>query len=94
MGDTEENASIAEVFDFKGKTKNKKKGKKVTEEAVANNGGDAIAVRISPFDYSVENFFRDMYTIACLCEKERDDAAIDQSEIQAMSSSVTFLRYK
>lgn len=92
MGDTEENASIAEVFDFKGKTKNKEKAKKVTEEAVANNGGDAIAVRISPFDYSVENFFRDMDTIARLCEKERDDAAIDQSEIQTMSSSVTFLR--
>ncbi|KAG4996327.1 hypothetical protein JHK85_027766 [Glycine max] len=108
MGDAEEeNAYIAEVFDFKEKKKkNKKKTakKRVTfaeneanSPTVVNNDGNedsaaaASGVRISLFDFSVENFFRDMDTIARLCGKE-NGAALDQSEIQRLSSSVTFLR--
>lgn len=110
MGDAEEeNACIAEVFDFKEKKKkNKKKTakKRVTfaeneanSPTVVNNDGNedsaaaASGVRISLFDFSVENFFRDMDTIARLCGKE-NGAALDQSEVQRLSSSVTFLRYK
>ncbi|KAH1227873.1 hypothetical protein GmHk_10G027998 [Glycine max] len=108
MGDAEEeNACIAEVFDFKEKKKkNKKKTakKRVTfaeneanSPTVVNNDGNedsaaaASGVRISLFDFSVENFFRDMDTIARLCGKE-NGAALDQSEVQRLSSSVTFLR--
>ncbi|RDX97408.1 General transcription factor 3C polypeptide 2 [Mucuna pruriens] len=104
MGDANENACIGELLDLKGKKKKKKKEKKTTkavavreeaDSATVNNDADvstASGVRISPFDFSVENFFRDIDTIARLCGKEEHDAAFDQSEIQGMSSSVTFLR--
>ncbi|TKY53068.1 General transcription factor 3C polypeptide 2 [Spatholobus suberectus] len=107
MGNADDDsACIAELFDFQGKKKNKKKAKEATEtvavsaeaadSATVNNGGDVTAasgVRISLFDFSVENFFRDMDTIARLCGKEEEHhAAFDQSDIQRMSSSVTFLR--
>ncbi|KAK7342874.1 hypothetical protein VNO80_25832 [Phaseolus coccineus] len=102
MEDREKNTCIAELIDCNEKEKNKKKKvKQVTQRvalkasapnpATANNGGD-VSVRIALFDFSVENFFRDMDTIVRLCGKEENGVAIDQSEIQRMSSSVTFLR--
>jgi len=108
MEDRENNTCIGELIDCNEKEKNKKrKAKQATQRvalkasaansATANNGGDVSAVsgvRIALFDFLVENFFRDMDTIDRLCGKEEGGAAIDQSEIQRMSSSVTFLRYK
>ncbi|KAL2323078.1 hypothetical protein Fmac_027457 [Flemingia macrophylla] len=91
MEDAGENACIAEQ---------KKKTEQATRVVVAkepdsatvNNGGAAIGFRISPFDFSVENFFRDMDAIARLSGEEEPAAAFDQTEIQRISSSVTFLR--
>ena len=104
MEDREKNTCISELLDGNENEKKKKKVKQVSQRvavkasapnpATANNGGDVSAVRIALFDFSVENFFRVMETIVRLCGKEEDGAAIDQSEIQRMSSSVTFLRYK
>ncbi|KAK7313023.1 hypothetical protein VNO77_37356 [Canavalia gladiata] len=108
MEEADENACLAELFDFnRKKNKNKKKDKRDTETVAANetasstaptvnNGGDvstSSSVRISLFDFSAENFFRDMDTVARLCgDEERYAAASDQNEIQRMSSPVTFLR--
>jgi len=109
MEDREKNACIAQLMDCNKKEKNKKKkkAKRATEgvavktsaanSATANNGADVTAVsgvRIALFDFSVENFFRDMDTIVRLCGQEDDVAGTDQMEIQRMSSSVIFLRYK
>ncbi|XP_061357997.1 uncharacterized protein LOC133302261 [Gastrolobium bilobum] len=106
MEEANEDACIAELFGCKGKKKNnktKKTAETVGVEAAedsaivvaANDGGDASTssgVRISLFDFSVENFFQDMDTIAKLCREEQHYAAFEQSEIQRISSSVTFLR--
>ncbi|XP_054812973.1 uncharacterized protein LOC129313686 [Prosopis cineraria] len=48
-------------------------------------------VSISFFDYSVENFFKAMGMIDKLCGEEVD-SYLEQSEIQRLSASVTFLR--
>jgi len=105
MEERENNTCTTQLIDCNEKEKNKKgKAKQATQRiavkasaansATANNGGDVSAVRIALFDFSVENFFRDMDTIVRLYGKEEGGAAIEQSEIQRMSSSVTFLRYK
>ncbi|CAK8571434.1 unnamed protein product [Lathyrus sativus] len=62
-----------------------------------NHGGGSSTsgdsnLRVSLFDFSVENFFHDMETIAKLCGEEERNANVEQSEIKRMSSSVTFLR--
>ncbi|GAV66087.1 hypothetical protein CFOL_v3_09597 [Cephalotus follicularis] len=57
------------------------------ESLRSNNHG----VRVSIFDYSIENHFKAMDTISKLCE-EPDSRDIVESEIQRISSSVTFLR--
>ncbi|ESW17322.1 hypothetical protein PHAVU_007G229800 [Phaseolus vulgaris] len=103
MEERENNTCTTQLIDCNEKEKNKKgKAKQATQRiavkasaansATANNGGDVSAVRIALFDFSVENFFRDMDTIVRLYGKEEGGAAIEQSEIQRMSSSVTFLR--
>nr|KYP33911.1 hypothetical protein KK1_045185 [Cajanus cajan] len=102
MGDADENACIDEILDFKGKKKIKNTNQatetgavKEPNSATVNDGDDVSSTcgfRISPFDFSVESFFRDMDTIARLCGEEEHGATFDQSEIQRMSSSVTFLR--
>ncbi|KAJ1419525.1 WD40/YVTN repeat-like-containing domain superfamily [Sesbania bispinosa] len=107
MEEENDNVCIAKLFDLKGKKKNKKTNAKKEAEtvsadpaiaAVAANNGSGVktnsGARICLFDFSVENFFRYMDTIARLCgiKEEEPDAATEQSEIQRMSSSVTFLR--
>ncbi|XP_015901975.2 uncharacterized protein LOC107434962 isoform X2 [Ziziphus jujuba] len=47
--------------------------------------------KVSLFDESVENHFRAMDTISKLC-REPEEGSVDQSEIQRLSSSITFLR--
>ncbi|XP_019427890.1 PREDICTED: uncharacterized protein LOC109336019 isoform X2 [Lupinus angustifolius] len=65
------------------------------DDAVGVDDGDGDAssggVRISQFDYSVDNYFHYLDTIARLCG-ENEDEDFEQSEIQRISSSVTFLR--
>lgn len=46
-------------------------------------------VRVSPFDYSVENHFTAMETVSKLC---REDEELDESEVKLLPYSVTFLR--
>lgn len=98
MEEANENLSIAKLFDIK--KKKKKTTKKKTKANKDGGGGFASSSsssgatsRISLFDSSAENFFRDMDTIARLCREEERHATLEQSDIQRMSSSVTFLRY-
>lgn len=58
------------------------------EESVGGNTG----VRISLFDYSAENHFKVIDTISKLCEEPESDG-LDNSNIQRLSSTITFLRY-
>ncbi|XVE78102.1 hypothetical protein DITRI_Ditri13aG0117000 [Diplodiscus trichospermus] len=53
------------------------------------NGG--AGVRVSTFDFSIENHFRAMDTISKLCEEPKIEG-LDETDIQRFSSSVTFLR--
>lgn len=53
---------------------------------------DGPRVSVSMFDDSVENHFRVMDTIAKLCGEAEEDHRIEDSEIQSLSSSITFLR--
>ena len=98
-----EELSIAELCGLGKKKKKKtttKKKKAVASETVAveaenptkaiEDGSDG-RVNVSLFDYSSENFFRDMDTIAKLCGQE-DDTNTEQNEIHRLYSSVTFLR--
>ncbi|XVF21369.1 hypothetical protein REPUB_Repub12eG0084500 [Reevesia pubescens] len=48
-------------------------------------------VRVSIFDYSIENHFKAMDTISKLCEEPKIDG-LDETEILRFSSSITFLR--
>ena len=54
------------------------------------NGGPSV--RVSKFDYSVENHLNAVDRISELCGEAVEDNALDQSEIQRFSSLVTFLR--
>ena len=58
----------------------------------ASSGSSSSRVRVSPFDYTVENFFRYIDTVATLCGEEQN-VDFKSSEIQRFTSSVTFLRY-
>lgn len=48
--------------------------------------------KVSLFDESSENHFRAMDSISKLCG-EPEEGSLDESEIQRLSSSITFLRY-
>ncbi|OMO89342.1 hypothetical protein CCACVL1_07901 [Corchorus capsularis] len=48
-------------------------------------------VRVSLFDYSIENHFKAMETIYKLCGEPKSEAS-DETDIQRFSSSITFLR--
>lgn len=52
---------------------------------------DGPGVRVSMFDYSAENHLNVMDTISNLCG-ENVDEGLDESDIQRLSSSITFLR--
>jgi hypothetical protein len=99
-----EEPPIAELLGIKkrGKKTKKKIGKTAKKEegvdvAVENPTGSAEdcsngpRVTVSAFDYSVENHFRAVDTISQLCG-EADDGGLEESEVQRLASSVTFLR--
>ncbi|XP_059462909.1 uncharacterized protein LOC132191818 isoform X2 [Corylus avellana] len=102
-----EEPPIAELLGIKKrgkKTKTKKNniGGTAKEEegedvAVENPTGSAEdrsngpRVTVSAFDYSVENHFRAVDTFSQLCG-EADDGGLEESEVQRLASSVTFLR--
>lgn len=50
-------------------------------------------IRVSLFDNSVDNFFRDMDINSKLCGEVESDFQFDSSEIKRLSSSITFLKY-
>ncbi|KAL5546828.1 hypothetical protein UlMin_006515 [Ulmus minor] len=54
--------------------------------------GIGSGVRVSEFDYSVENHFKAMDAISELCGEEVEEDTIDESEARGWSSTVTFLR--
>lgn len=59
------------------------------EEEEPLNGGPGV--RVSMFDYSIENHFRAMDTIFELCEEPVLEGP-DETDIRRFSSSITFLR--
>ena len=69
--------------------------KKEKDAAVADLDEDCNGdwVTVSKFNYYVENQFKPMETISKLCEEveEDDDYALQQTEIQCLSFSVTLL---
>ncbi|PON78969.1 Guanine nucleotide-binding protein, beta subunit [Parasponia andersonii] len=75
------------------------KRKAEAEEAVAGeekledcDGGGPRVVRVSKFDYSVENHLNAMDRISELCGEAVEEGGLDESEIRRFSSSLTFLR--
>jgi len=54
-------------------------------------GGNGVGIRVSTFDYSVENHFKEMDMISKLCGEAQTDS-VDEIEIQCYKSSITFLR--
>lgn len=80
-----------------GRTAKKKVGATATtsvNEEQSTGHLDYPRVKVSEFDYCVENHFTAIDTIAELCgEAEDGDGGIDESDIQRFSSSTTFLRY-
>lgn len=88
------------------KTKATKKKKKLATAAAAATGAaeeenitapekinneDGPEVVVSKFDYSVENHLRAVDTISRLCEETANDD-IGESDIERLSSMITFLR--
>nr|TKS04088.1 hypothetical protein D5086_0000146430 [Populus alba] len=53
-------------------------------------GGNGVGIRVSTFDYSVENHFKEMDMISKLCGEAETDS-VDEIEIQCYKSSITFL---
>ena len=47
---------------------------------------------VSEFDYCVDNYFKAIETISKLCGEDDEDYALQQTEIQRLSASLTFLR--
>ena len=71
------------------KEKEKKDGPVAEKPSDCN--GDRVTV--SKFDYCVDNYFRAIKTISKLCgEDDEDYYALQQTKIQRLSSSLTFLR--
>lgn len=56
-----------------------------------SSGGNDTGVRVSIFDYSVDKHFKALDTISKLCE-EPESEGLDESDVQRLSSTVTFLR--
>lgn len=56
-----------------------------------SSGGNDTGVRVSIFDYSVDKHFNALDTISKLCE-EPESEGLDESDVQRLSSTVTFLR--
>ena len=70
-----------------------KKEKKDVPVAEKPSGCNGDRVTVSKFDYCVGNYFRAIETISKLCgEDDEDYYALQQTEIQRLSSSLTFLR--
>uniref|UniRef100_A0A6N2LWL1 Uncharacterized protein n=1 Tax=Salix viminalis TaxID=40686 RepID=A0A6N2LWL1_SALVM len=55
-------------------------------------GGNGVGIRVSSFDYSGENHFKEMDMISKLCREVETDS-VDETEIQCYKSSITFLRF-
>uniref|UniRef100_A0A6N2KP00 Uncharacterized protein n=1 Tax=Salix viminalis TaxID=40686 RepID=A0A6N2KP00_SALVM len=53
-------------------------------------GGNGVGIRVSTFDYSGENHFKEMDMISKLCGEVETDS-VDETEIQCYKSSITFL---
>ncbi|KAF2289739.1 hypothetical protein GH714_038415 [Hevea brasiliensis] len=53
-------------------------------------GGNGAGIKVSLFDYSVENHFKAIDTISELCGEVETDS-LQEAEIQRISSSITFL---
>lgn len=54
--------------------------------------GAGPSMEVLPFDYSVQNHFEAMDAIAKLCGEDDATARLEDSELQALASKVTFLR--
>ena len=54
-------------------------------------GGNGAGIRVSTFDNSGENHFKEMDMISKLCGEVETDS-VDETEIQCYKSSITFLR--
>ncbi|CAK7336486.1 unnamed protein product [Dovyalis caffra] len=53
-------------------------------------GGNGAGIRVSAFDYSIENHFQAMDMISKLCGETETDS-VEETEIQCYKSSITFL---
>ena len=71
------------------KIKKEKKDGPVAEKPSDCNGDK---VTVSKFDYCVDNYFKAIETISKLCGEDDEDYALQQTEIQRLSASLTFLR--
>eukprot|EP00258_Populus_trichocarpa_P033079 XP_024449098.1 uncharacterized protein LOC112326070 isoform X4 [Populus trichocarpa] len=60
------------------------------EEQEEELGGNGAGIRVSTFDYSVENHFKEMDMISKLCGEAETDS-VDETEIQCYKSFITFL---
>lgn len=97
--------SIAELLGRKqGNRRSKRRTKGTTSQRATETVAEATneqnltedfsgtGAKVSMFDESVENHFRAMDKISELCG-EAEEGALDENEIQRLSSSITFLRY-
>ena len=85
--------SLAQQFCFKRKKRKSNKADEVEAEDSATIHSDTSDSKVttSCFDYSVDNSFKAMDTIAQVYGEEVD-SYVEPTEIQRLSSSVTFLR--
>ena len=85
-----EEPPISKLFTVK-RPMNKKENKDaLVVEKPSDCNGDRVMV--SEFDYCVDNYFKAIETISKLCGEDDEDYALQQTEIQRLSASLTFLR--
>ena len=85
-----EEPPISKLFTVK-RPMNKKENKDaLVVEKPSDCNGDRVMV--SKFDYCVDNYFKAIETISKLCGEDDEDYALQQTEIQRLSASLTFLR--
>ena len=85
-----EEPPISKLFTVK-RPMNKKENKDaLVVEKPSDCNGDRVMV--SEFDYCVDNYFKAIETISKLCGEDDEDYALQQTEIQHLSASLTFLR--